>query len=280
MRVRLHDDPAALLAAADPFFRADPFSANVIAGVAGIARSGVFDGRDNLWAIVEEADGSVVGVAMHTPPHALFVSLMPRQASETLAATLADAGRKLPEVNGASDSAGAFAEAWSAQTGLSSTVVTAMRMYCLGELRPPSGVPGEAVLATAPEDIELIAGWFAAFHAGARAHAPSEDWPRIAERRVAAGQIHLWRDGGTAASLAGVSASTAGVARVGPVYTPEPMRRRGYGAAVTAQATAAALAAGAEHVVLYTDLANPISNSIYQAIGYRPHHDAEERVFA
>jgi hypothetical protein len=40
-----------------------------------------------------------------------------------------------------------------------------------------------------------------------------------------------------------------------------------------------AVAAGAEHVVLYTDLANPTSNSIYQAIGFRPEHDAEERSF-
>jgi hypothetical protein len=39
------------------------------------------------------------------------------------------------------------------------------------------------------------------------------------------------------------------------------------------------LRAGADHVVLYTDLANPTSNSIYQAIGYRPDHDAEERDF-
>jgi len=48
---------------------------------------------------------------------------------------------------------------------------------------------------------------------------------------------------------------------------------------VTAEATAAALAGGAGHVALYTDLANPTSNSIYQAIGYRPDHDAEERSF-
>jgi predicted GNAT family acetyltransferase len=32
-------------------------------------------------------------------------------------------------------------------------------------------------------------------------------------------------------------------------------------------------AAGAEEVLLYTDLANPVSNSIYQRIGYRPVED-------
>jgi len=36
-----------------------------------------------------------------------------------------------------------------------------------------------------------------------------------------------------------------------------------------------ALAAGAEEVLLYTDLANPASNAIYQRIGYR---EIEDRV--
>jgi predicted GNAT family acetyltransferase len=32
-------------------------------------------------------------------------------------------------------------------------------------------------------------------------------------------------------------------------------------------------------VVLYTDLSNPTSNAIYQTIGFRDDHDAEERTF-
>ena len=63
------------------------------------------------------------------------------------------------------------------------------------------------------------------------------------------------------------------------MYTPQTSRGNGYGSSVTAAATSAALAEGAQHVVLYTDLANPTSNSIYQNIGYQPDHDAEERVF-
>jgi predicted GNAT family acetyltransferase len=61
--------------------------------------------------------------------------------------------------------------------------------------------------------------------------------------------------------------------RVGPVYTPPQSRGRGYGTAVTAAVSQQALRAGAEDVLLYTDLANPGSNSIYQRIGYRPVED-------
>jgi predicted GNAT family acetyltransferase len=57
------------------------------------------------------------------------------------------------------------------------------------------------------------------------------------------------------------------------VYTPVESRRRGYGAAVTAACTADALANGAQEVVLFTDLDNPTSNAIYQAIGFEPLSD-------
>ena len=69
-----------------------------------------------------------------------------------------------------------------------------------------------------------------------------------------------------------------GVARVGPGYTATPIDA-GLRCCGDRYATATALSAGAEQVVLYTDLANPTSNSIYQKIGFVPDHDAEERAF-
>ena len=61
--------------------------------------------------------------------------------------------------------------------------------------------------------------------------------------------------------------------RVLAVYTPPEHRGRGYGGAVTAAVTQAALDAGADDVVLFTDLANPTSNALYQRLGYRPIED-------
>jgi predicted GNAT family acetyltransferase len=70
--------------------------------------------------------------------------------------------------------------------------------------------------------------------------------------------------------MAGASPVVAGMARIGPVYTPPAARGRGYGSAVTAAASADAIRRGAEQVLLYTDLAHPTSNAIYQRLGYRP----------
>jgi predicted GNAT family acetyltransferase len=59
------------------------------------------------------------------------------------------------------------------------------------------------------------------------------------------------------------------------VYTPPESRRRGYGSAVTAAASQTQLDAGRRFVFLLTDLKNPTSNKIYQAIGYEPVIDVD-----
>jgi predicted GNAT family acetyltransferase len=102
-----------------------------------------------------------------------------------------------------------------------------------------------------------------------------EDQEAAVRDRVGYGGLTVWEAGGAPVALAGVTRLVVGMVRVGPVYTPPDLRGRGYASAVTAEVSRAALAAGAGEVLLYTDLANPVSNSIYQRIGYR---DVEDRV--
>jgi predicted GNAT family acetyltransferase len=64
------------------------------------------------------------------------------------------------------------------------------------------------------------------------------------------------------------------------VYTPLAHRRQGYGSTVTAAAASWSLQAGAKHVVLNTDLSNPISNATYPRIGFRPVYDGVEIAFS
>ena len=94
-------------------------------------------------------------------------------------------------------------------------------------------------------------------------HAPSVD------DRLDEGRLVVWKVDGVPVSFAGRTRLIAGMIRIAPVYTAPPMRRAGFGAAVTAEITRAALATGAEHVVLFTDLTNPTSNALYQRLGDR-----------
>ena len=89
----------------------------------------------------------------------------------------------------------------------------------------------------------------------------------------------LWETAGGPMSMAGATRAVAGQARVGPVYTPPERRGRGFGGAVTAAVSQAAKDAGVGEVLLYTDLANPTSNALYQRLGYEPVSDSVQLLF-
>ncbi|MEU5475584.1 GNAT family N-acetyltransferase [Streptomyces lydicus] len=91
--------------------------------------------------------------------------------------------------------------------------------------------------------------------------------------RIADGRCLLWEAGGRPVSMAGITRTLVGTARVAPVYTPPELRGRGYAGAVTAAVSQAAKDSGAQEVLLFTDLANPTSNALYRRLGYRPVED-------
>jgi predicted GNAT family acetyltransferase len=153
------------------------------------------------------------------------------------------------------------------------------RLFRLDELTPPRVVPGRARPAGV-DDLPLLTQWLAGFAADAHEQVPSADDARAgAERALRTRLPWLWLDAdGAPVSLAVAQPPAAGVARIGPVYTPPERRGHGHASAVTAHATARILEAG--HVpVLFTDVANPTSNKIYRALGYRPVADRLQLFF-
>jgi predicted GNAT family acetyltransferase len=58
------------------------------------------------------------------------------------------------------------------------------------------------------------------------------------------------------------------VVRVQYVYTPPELRSRGYASALVGELSRLLQSEG-RRVILFTNLANPTSNSIYRQIGYR-----------
>lgn len=143
MDVQLFSDADVFLDEAAGYLAADPFSVSVIPVRAGRVSAGEqAKGPDDLWATVTDSGPRVVGVAMHTPPHRLFVARMPDPAAAALADTLGEQSRSLPLVNGESAAAASFAAAWQERTGDTAVVDVRMRMYRLDALQPPTGVPG------------------------------------------------------------------------------------------------------------------------------------------
>lgn len=104
------------------------------------------------------------------------------------------------------------------------------------------------------------------------------DAPDIVGRGIDRRLLQVWDDGGPVAMLSS-SQAIAGVVRIGSVYTPPTLRSRGYASSAVAAASRVALDGGARRCALYTDLANPTSNRIYTALGYRRVSAWEDRAF-
>ncbi|MGW5029893.1 GNAT family N-acetyltransferase [Streptomyces nigra] len=219
---------------------------------------------------VLERNGQVRAAYFRTPPHMLNVTPLTPDEADALAAHLLALGQTVPGVVAARETAEAFVAAWQRHTGAHGTVAQRQRLYRLGNLTVPRPVPpGRARLAGRP-DRELLARWYGEFTKAA-GHTAARDPGAWADARIAYGGITLWEaEDGTPRAMAGVTPLIAGQVRVAPVYTPAPLRGRGYGGAATAAVTRAALSSGVREVLLFTDLSNATSNGLYQRIGYRP----------
>ena len=64
--------------------------------------------------------------------------------------------------------------------------------------------------------------------------------------------------------------ATANGIKVSPVYTPPEYRGKGYATSCVAAVSQHLLNTGYKYCFLFTDVANPTSNHIYQKIGYQP----------
>lgn len=226
-----------------------------------------------------EAGGGVRGAFLHTPPFPVLLTAVPAGAAASLAATTL-AGRPLGGVNAYPEAAAAFGRAWQEITGGRVTVHRRSRLYRLTELTWPDPLPdGEPRLA-GQGDAGLLTDWFTAFAREVDDLDGRAEQAAVVRDRLSYRGLTVWEAGGEPVSLAGVTRQVAGMVRIGPVYTPPGRRGHGYASAVTAAVSERALALGADEVLLYTDLANPVSNAIYQRIGYRPVEDRVVLSFA
>jgi GNAT superfamily N-acetyltransferase len=221
--------------------------------------------------ITFHANGQVVGSLIRTPPWPFQAADLPLDAVDLAVRVVGEADPDAPGVTGPRERSEAFATA----TGKDCTESLTTRQYRLGTLAPPA-VRGSGRMAT-EDDVELLGGWRGMFLEEAVPDAPNEGTTEAVRSSLRLGNGHaFWEVDGTPVAWAAASRPQAGMTRVGPVYTPPEHRRHGYGAAVSAMVSQWALDQGATDVLLFADLTNPISNSIYQRIGYQPLEDWAE----
>lgn len=222
--------------------------------------------------------------------HAAISAVADVAAIQPLAEDLRDylGDEALTGVIGGKEEAAMFVKYWSNLTGCTFKLNRAERIYRLKQVNAVGDIRGEYRTATL-HDLDLITDWFIAFEAEAMSQSVPLNQPReVIEHNVqirlesdnALRGLRLWVDNGEPVSLAGYGNPTPNGIRIGPVYTPPEHRGHGYASAITATLSQELLDQGRGFVSLFTDLANPTSNSIYQKIGYQPMYDVDEYVFA
>ncbi len=124
----------------------------------------------------------------------------------------------------------------------------------------------------------MIQAWVAAFQTEALPDEAPPDGTKVAAQGLEDRRFFLWEDG-EPVTLVGKNRPTQHGITIGPVYTPPAHRRQGYASAATAHLSQRLLDEGYDYCTLFTDLANPTSNSIYQKIGYQPVCDFKHFTF-
>ena len=277
MRLERHPDATSFLERSREFLLEREAQHNLILGLSSRLRSEPrLYGEDPYFATALDGD-RVVGVTMRTPPHNLILSMIDDdRALDLIAADAREVFGSLPGVVGPKEPVARFASLWHEPAAIG----IQQRVYRASKAIPPDNVSG-SMRRYEDRDREQVLAWMDAFVNEALPAPPPEDAAHWLERSLAGPDsgVVVWVDEGRPVSFAGYGGLTPNGIRVGPVYTPPELRRRGYASALTAELTKLLLERGRTFCFLFTDLANPTSNSIYQRIGYEPVSDADQWTF-
>jgi len=281
--VRRHESAASFLERAGPWLLSAEVENNLILGICGSLRAAASRAQSSpahpsptqsspaadapYFATVEE-DGGIVACAIRTPPHKAVISRADPDAIECLVEDLADRYPTLAMVFGPDQEARRFAEEWSRRFGTSIRRGTENRLFSIRRVEQPERRPPGRLRVAVDADIPLLVSWITAFTEEAGGQGVS-DPPGFARARVAEETLFVWDDGQPVAMAACIGRTPTGI-RISLVYTPPEHRRRGYATSCVADLTQRLLDQNLAYCCLFTDLANPTSNNIYQAIGYRP----------
>lgn len=234
-----------------------------------------------LLFTIESAPHQIELAAVMTPPHNLILhcsGVCDPATLDLMADHLIANQWAIPGVIGALPGSELFAACWAQRTGCRVRLRMRERTYELRRVIPPQAVPGFLRLAE-ENDLPLLARWTQAFSH----EALSEEMTLSVAQDIVAFSIeqrhlHVWDTQGVV-SMAGVGRPTPNGITVNLVYTPPRQRGRGYASNCVAALSQRMLDEGRKFCTLFTNLANPTSNDIYQQIGYRPLADFNEYRF-
>ena len=221
-------------------------------------------------------------VSIRTPPYNQLVSYTDDiKTIDILIEELINKNAKLPGIMGFKEGAERFVRLWCGKRGLKSQLVRNERGYKLIEVAEETIGNRDFIVGTELHQ-SIILQWAEEMVLEAGLMTEAEQMNRTLNQMkqdIKAQKIFLLEDYNMPVSMAKKAGKTPNGSLINFVYTPPDLRRRGYATECVAKLSKQLLEEGNDYCFLFTDLANPISNSIYQKIGYRPVIDLDQYKF-
>lgn len=219
---------------------------------------------ESTWFVVVEGN-AVAGVASQGGPWNIILSPMEAPAVADLAPVLRREVPDAPGLLGPRDVVRAYAEVAVRPI----TIHMENGVYACTQVTWPETAPDGSARFANERDLSWMIEWMTQFHIDVGEDIAREQATNAMTSKLHTGGFVIWQDEqGAPVSLVGYGNATPRGIRIGPVYTPAEHRGRGYATYATALATQHLFDSGREIVFLFTDLANPTSNHIYQSVGY------------
>lgn len=275
VQIKVYDDPSNFYAEVISALNEERAMNNLLIGLGLQFASG--DSAGCHYQAAAFRNGHCVGVCMLSSPSSGVANLIVSAAAEDV---VRSHGQRFIEaqsqgdlvftgVVGEVETVGRYERFFSEQ-GYRVTNEMGQGIYrCTSVAMPPH--PERLIVRMAtPSDRSQVSQWLAAFAHEAVPQDGEKDWDAIVDAKIAAGRQWVLEDTDQQelVSMASTSRATTSTICIGAVFTPKAKRGKGYGSLVTGFVSQFHLAEGKDEVQLYTDLANPTSNKIYQNIGY------------
>lgn len=244
---------------------------NIIIGNKGEDKTDWRDPANWVMATVSDTNGIQL-TALMTPPHNITLyateNIINHQAINCLIDGLAQ--YEIPGVTTEKTLAELFTKEYTTRKGLTYKTTMSQRIYQLTAVNPDVKQLGNVRLFE-EKDMHFFPYWFEAFNAAGIYGNTKMSIPQDIEAyryRLSSKKLYVLEVDGAPVSMAGFTREMQTAIGVAFVYTPPYYRCEGYASSCVAQISQIALDKGFTKCVLYTDLLNPTSNSIYQKIGY------------
>jgi predicted GNAT family acetyltransferase len=214
-------------------------------------------------------------IALRTPPQDLIISYTNNLDSiKILVNELFKRKVILPGVLSFKEAADIFAQLWCKKNALKCNLFRKERVFQLEQVSEEC-LGGRYFSLAKKTHQALVLKWAEEMMREALKDATDEDIERTKktyanEFEENRSNFYILFDNNEPVSIARKAGKTPNGIFVNFVYTPPPLRRKGYATECVAKLSKQLLEEGNKYCFLFTDLSNPTSNSIYQKIGYKP----------